>query len=72
VIFVTAGCDREHRVLLAEGAPQRALGALQAPPGLVDVQGVGAPDTPEQIGVGLGECIAGPRQDRVDRAGRDP
>jgi hypothetical protein len=43
VIFVTARSDREHRVTLGEGAPQRALGALQAPSSLVDVQRGGGP-----------------------------
>jgi hypothetical protein len=71
VIFVTARRDREHGVTVGERPPQRALGALQAPAGLVDVQRVGAADAVKQIGVGLGERIAGAGEDRVDRAGRD-
>jgi hypothetical protein len=58
-------------VTLGEGAPQRALGALQAPAGRVDVQRVGAPDAVQQIAVGLGERLAGRGEDHVDRAGRD-
>jgi hypothetical protein len=42
MLFVATGGDLEHRDLLAERAPERALAALQPPPGFVDVECSGA------------------------------
>jgi hypothetical protein len=72
VIFVAARRDGQHRVAIGEGAPQRALGAPQAPPGLVDVQRWGQADLFEQVGVGLGQRVAGALEDRLHAAGADP
>ena len=60
--------DLEHGVAVAEGAPQRALGAFEPPAGLVHVQGLGGADALKQVVVGVGERVGDTGEDRVDRA----
>jgi hypothetical protein len=72
MILVAARGDLKDRDLLVEGAPQRALGATQPPTGLIHVQVCAATGVIEQVLVGLGERLAGARQDLIDRAGAPP
>ena len=72
VLLVTVGGDHEHCDLRGEGAPQRALAALEPPAGLIDVQRFGAAHLASQLFVRLLERVTGAGKDRVDRAGRDP
>ena len=66
------GDDPHDRVARAEGAPEEALIALQAPAGLIHVDVPRAADRGEQVLVGLLKRVAGALQDRFDAAGRDP
>jgi hypothetical protein len=56
--------------LRALSAPQRAVAAGGLPAGIVDVDHRRRPDLPLEPGVRAGERLAGPLDDRVDRAGR--
>jgi hypothetical protein len=69
---VTIGGDPQHRVALAEGAPERPALTGKPPAGLVHVERLGATDPVEQIRVGQLERVAGALQDRLDAAGADP
>ncbi len=68
MVLVAVGGDAQNRMALSKGPPQRALTALQAPPGLVHVDVPGQADLLEQVLIGLPERVADARQDRVDRA----
>lgn len=72
MIFVAIRGDGQHRVAVGERAPQRALGAPKAPPGLVHVHGRREADLLEQVGVGLGERVTRALKDRLDAAAADP
>jgi hypothetical protein len=63
---VPAGRDPEHRGPAREHAPQGAAAAGGLPAGLVDVDDLGCLDPPLELGVGAGERVPGPLDDRVD------
>jgi hypothetical protein len=63
--------DAKDRGAAGEHAPERAPAAAQPPAGLVDVEGRGGADVPEQILVGFVERLSGVLHDGVDRARGD-
>jgi hypothetical protein len=67
---VAAGRDPEDRALAGQGAPQRAAGAGGLPAGLVDVDDRRSLELLLEPGVGRGERLPGPLDDRIDRPGR--
>jgi hypothetical protein len=71
VILVAIGGDGKDGVAGGEHAPQRALGALQPPAGLVHVQVLALAHAREQVLVGMLEGICCAREDLLDRAGAD-
>ena len=72
MILVTVGSDVQIGVALIEDAPQRAALPGGPPAGLVHVHRVRPAKRLQQVGVGLGERVAGAGEDRVDRARADP
>jgi hypothetical protein len=72
VILTAVRGDGEYRVAVREGAPERVLGSLQPPPRLVHVQVAGGAHAVQQIGVGVAQRVADPREDRVDGPSGDP
>ena len=71
-VLVTIGRDLKHRDAVGEGAPQSALAAAQAPPGLIDIDVRRSAHPPEQLLMRLGQCVAGASEDVIDRAAADP
>jgi len=69
VVLVTVGRDLQVSVTLIEDAPQCAALPCGPPARLVHVHRASLTKPPQQIGVWLGEGIAGAREDRLDRAG---